>query len=120
LMLSIQGNIHSDPANLTLTTSTVELTSGLGPRKTTIKEDQYRIARMGASDNLCKRASTFMVELEEASTILQAATSRSLVIMDELGRGTSTHDGVAIAYATLHHLVANVRTCVRACPCRWG
>jgi hypothetical protein len=52
-----------------------------------------------------------MVELQEASDILRHATSRSLVVMDELGRGTSTHDGMAIAYATLHHLVANVLCC---------
>jgi DNA mismatch repair protein MSH3 len=70
---------------------------------------------MGASDNICRRESTFMVELQEASEILRRATSRSLVVMDELGRGTSTHDGVAIAYATLHYLVAKVGH--MACPC---
>ncbi|KAH7281361.1 hypothetical protein KP509_36G043400 [Ceratopteris richardii] len=65
--------------------------------------------RMGASDNIQRGASTFLEELSEASTILRRATPQSLVIMDELGRGTSTHDGVAIAYATLQHLLKNVR-----------
>lgn len=64
---------------------------------------------MGASDSIQKGSSTFFEELSETSSILRRATSRSLVIIDELGRGTSTHDGVAIAYATLHHLLKEIR-----------
>ncbi|GAB2265214.1 Mismatch repair protein msh3 [Dionaea muscipula] len=68
--------------------------------------------RMGASDNIQQGRSTFLEELSEASQILQRCTSRSLVVLDELGRGTSTHDGVAIAYATLHHLLQQKRCLV--------
>ncbi|KAG0337898.1 Mismatch repair protein msh3 [Podila horticola] len=64
--------------------------------------------RMGASDNIVGHESTFMVELQETSDILKMATTRSLVILDELGRGTSTLDGVAIAYAVLKHVVAQI------------
>ncbi|XP_035231122.1 DNA mismatch repair protein Msh3-like isoform X6 [Stegodyphus dumicola] len=65
--------------------------------------------RIGADDDLAQQKSTFMVEMSETSEILASATSKSLVILDELGRGTSTNDGAAIAYATLDYLITEIK-----------
>ncbi|MBU6528948.1 DNA mismatch repair protein MutS [Methylocystis sp. MJC1] len=61
-------------------------------------------SRVGASDDLARGRSTFMVEMVETAAILNCATSRSLVILDEIGRGTATFDGLSIAWATMEHL----------------
>ena len=65
--------------------------------------------RIGASDNLARGRSTFMVEMTEAATILNTATSRSLVLLDEIGRGTATFDGLAIAWAVVEHIHGRTR-----------
>lgn len=63
--------------------------------------------RMGAKDDILRNKSTFMTELQECSNIIRSMTSRSLVILDELGRGTGTNDGIAIAFSVLAYLIEN-------------
>jgi DNA mismatch repair protein MSH6 len=66
------------------------------------------MSRLGANDNIFAAQSTFLIELSETKKILAEATPRSLVILDELGRGTSSYDGLAVAQAVLHHVASHV------------
>ncbi|HVO98692.1 MAG TPA: DNA mismatch repair protein MutS [Bryobacteraceae bacterium] len=65
--------------------------------------------RIGAADNLARGRSTFMVEMTETAVILNTATPHSLVVLDEIGRGTSTYDGLALAWAVVEHIHRNIR-----------
>ena len=65
--------------------------------------------RIGASDNLARGRSTFMVEMTETAVILNTATPRSLIVLDEIGRGTATYDGLALAWAVVEHIHSRTR-----------
>ncbi len=87
-----------------LITLLAQIGSFVPARKACIGLADRIFTRVGAEDDIASGKSTFMVEMEETATILHHATQHSLIILDEIGRGTSTHDGLAIAQAVVEHL----------------
>ena len=87
-----------------LITLMAQIGSFVPATKATIGVADRLFARVGASDDVSRGQSTFMVEMTETARILNTATPRSLVILDEIGRGTSTYDGLSIAWAIVEHL----------------
>ncbi len=87
-----------------LLTLMAQIGSFVPARKATIGLADRIFARVGASDELSRGQSTFMVEMTETARILNTATKRSLVILDEIGRGTSTYDGISLAWSVVEHL----------------
>lgn len=112
-VILLTGGNMAGKSTTARTTATAVILAQMGcrvPAKSAKISPTDRICtRMGANDQIFKNSSTFMVEMLEASRIVKDCTPRSLIIMDELGRGTSTFDGHAIAHSVLHHLIARTR-----------
>ncbi|GAB4411051.1 MAG: DNA mismatch repair protein MutS [Bacteriovoracaceae bacterium] len=78
-------------------------------KKAILGSCDFLFSRLGASDDILRGQSTFMVEMTETAEILRHATSQSLIILDEVGRGTSTYDGLSIAWSLVEYFIANVK-----------
>ena len=87
-----------------LLTLMAQMGSFVPAKRATIGVADRIFARVGASDELARGQSTFMVEMTETARILNTATPRSLVILDEIGRGTSTYDGLSLAWSIVEHI----------------
>ncbi len=79
-------------------------------KKVRVSMCDFLFSRLGASDDILKGQSTFMVEMAETAEIIRHATDRSLIILDEVGRGTSTYDGLSIAWALVEHFVNDLKS----------
>lgn len=86
-----------------------QLGSFVPAKKAILSTCDYLFSRLGASDDILRGQSTFMVEMTETAEILRHASNRSLIILDEVGRGTSTYDGLSIAWSLVEHFVEKVK-----------
>lgn len=92
-----------------LLTIMAQIGSFIPAKKATIGVVDRVFSRIGASDDLFRGQSTFMVEMAETASILNQATARSLILLDEIGRGTSTYDGISIAWAVVEYLLRGIK-----------